>query len=71
MIEREISEGLENLLRDESVVGEVQPPSEVKPIWERIAEIGTQVPEEDWVEVPRDLAKNLDRYLYKAPRDDL
>lgn len=40
------------------------------PIWELAAEIGAQVPNEEWAKVPSDLSKNLDHYLYGAPRDD-
>jgi hypothetical protein len=40
------------------------------PVWERIVEIGAAVPTEDWARVPRDLAKNLDHYLYGAPKEE-
>lgn len=40
-----------------------------RPIWEVIAEISRSVPEEAWDEVPTDLSKNLDHYLYGAPKD--
>jgi hypothetical protein len=36
----------------------------VKPIWETIAEMGASVPEEVWSQVPSDLGKRLDHYLY-------
>lgn len=41
-----------------------------RPIWELAVEIGAQVPDEEWAKVPSDLSKNLDHYLYRAPRDD-
>ena len=34
------------------------------PIWERIAELGKSIPEDEWDNVPTDLAENLDEYLY-------
>ena len=39
-----------------------------RPIWEIIAEIGRSVPDEAWEDVPTDLSKNLDHYLYGAPK---
>jgi hypothetical protein len=46
------------------------PTASVRPIWEIIEEIGAAVPESDWAKVPRDLAKNLDHYLYGAPKQE-
>lgn len=43
-----------------------QPPT--RPIWEVAMELGAAVPESDWAKVPRDLAKNLDHYLYGTPK---
>ncbi|HUT53828.1 MAG TPA: hypothetical protein VM658_10595 [bacterium] len=40
-----------------------------RPIWEVVSEIGASVPEEEWAKVPTDLSKNLDHYLYGAPKD--
>jgi len=37
-----------------------------KPIWEIALEIGSSVPESEWAKVPKDLAENLDHYLYGA-----
>lgn len=39
-----------------------------RPIWEVIAEISRSVPEEAWDDLPSDLSKNLDHYLYGAPK---
>lgn len=39
-----------------------------RPIWEVIEEISRSVPEKMWDEVPNDLSKNLDHYLYGAPK---
>jgi hypothetical protein len=41
-----------------------------RPIWEVIEEVGAQVPDSEWAKVPRDLAKNLDHYLYGAPKQE-
>ena len=38
----------------------------VKPIWETLAEIGASVPDETWSQVPSDLGKRLDHYLYSS-----
>lgn len=43
---------------------------DARPIWERVVEIGAAVPPEDWARVPRDLSKNLDHYLYGAPKEE-
>jgi hypothetical protein len=40
------------------------------PIWEVAAEIAAAVPDEVWASVPPDLSKNLDHYLYGAPKDE-
>ena len=42
----------------------------VKPIWEIAAEVAASVPAEEWAKVPADLSKNLDHYLYGAPKDE-
>ena len=39
-----------------------------RPIWEVIAEISSQVPDEEWAKLPTDGAENLDHYLYGAPK---
>lgn len=37
--------------------------AEGKPIWEEILEIGESIPKSEWDKLPRDLARNMDRYL--------
>lgn len=51
-----------------TVVSQVLPEfiENVKPIWETIAEMGASVPEEVWSQVPSDLSKRLDHYLYSS-----
>jgi hypothetical protein len=40
-------------------------PSQVRPpIWERLALLSANTPDQAWNEVPTDLAKNVDQYLY-------
>ncbi len=42
----------------------------VKPIWQTLAEIGAAVPDEAWDQVPTDLSKRLDHYLYTSNEAD-
>ena len=39
-----------------------------RPIWEVIAELGEQIPEEEWANVPSDASMNYKHYLYGAPK---
>jgi hypothetical protein len=38
--------------------------------WEIAVSIGANVPRQAWDDVPSDLSKNIDHYLYGAPRED-
>jgi hypothetical protein len=38
--------------------------------WEEILEISAAVPRQEWDRLPNDLAKNLDHYLYGAPKEE-
>jgi hypothetical protein len=40
-----------------------------RPIWEIVAEMGAEIPEEEWKKVPTDLARNHDHYLYGAAKE--
>jgi hypothetical protein len=40
----------------------------ITPVWEIAAQIGAEVPEEEWAKVPGDLSKNVDHYLYGSPK---
>lgn len=55
---------------EERLPGEERYDSSVPPIWETIAEIFADVPDEEWAKVPADLAQNLDHYLYGAEKED-
>jgi hypothetical protein len=46
------------------------PDPNVRPFWEEIIELGASIPKEEWDKVPKDLAKNLDHYLYGAPKEE-
>ena len=63
-----IEEGLDLLEARDTAPG-TPPAYDDRPIWEVIAEISRSVPEEAWDDVPTDLSKNLDHYLYGAPKD--
>ena len=39
-----------------------------RPVWETVAELGQQVSQEEWAQVPSDLAGDLDRHLYGAAK---
>jgi len=49
--------------------GELAYNDQVRPVWEVIAELGSQIPASEWEKVPSDAARNLDHYLYGAPKD--
>lgn len=42
---------------------------EERPLWRIALEIGASVPDEELDKLPRDLSKNLDHYLYAAPKE--
>lgn len=41
---------------------------EERPIWEEIAEIMSEVPDEEFAKLPRDGASQVDHYLYGHPK---
>jgi hypothetical protein len=49
-------------------VGVVPYDETAKPIWEIAEEISASIPEEEWAKLPKDLSKNLDHFLYGAPK---
>lgn len=51
-------------------IGEEEFDPTARPIWEVIAELGATVADEEWAKVPPDLSKNLDHYLYGAPKTE-
>lgn len=62
-----VEKGLD-LLESERTVPQGNAVKDERPIWEVIAEISRSVPAEAWENVPTDLSKNLDHYLYGAPK---
>ncbi len=40
------------------------------PFWQRIADIGAQVPEEAWESLPKDMSRNGKHYLYGTPKEE-
>ena len=38
------------------------------PIWELLANLGASIPPEEVAKLPTDLARNVDHYLYGAPK---
>lgn len=41
-----------------------------RPIWEVVAEIGAQIPDEDWAKIPNDGSINYKHYLYGTSKDE-
>jgi putative addiction module CopG family antidote len=41
---------------------------EARPVWETVAELGHEVSQEEWAQIPSDLARDLDRHLYGAAK---
>ena len=38
-----------------------------RPIWEAVAQIGAQISDDEWKQVPEDSSINYKRHLYGAP----
>ncbi len=53
---------------DASASGVAPIPSEPKPLWMRIVELGETLAPEDRARIPRDASVNLDHYLYGLPK---
>ncbi len=41
---------------------------DTRPIWEVIADISSEIPDEEWEKLPSDGSVNHDHYLYGAPK---
>lgn len=57
-------------LASHQTVPETDQAFDTRPIWERVADISTQMPAEEWAKLPKDLSKNVDHYLYGSPKED-
>jgi hypothetical protein len=55
---------------EELPLGEFVPKPNARPFWEEIIELGARNPKEELDKIPEDLAKNLDHYLYGAPKEE-
>jgi len=40
------------------------------PVWKMAADLGERVSEDAWANVPHDLSKNIDHYLYRSTKDE-
>ena len=63
-----IQDGLD-LLEARNANGAPPQEEDGRSISEIIMQIGREVPEDAWRDVPTDLAKNLDHYFYGAPKE--
>ena len=59
---------LKHKIRQEQTADLQQSPS-LPSFLQFIEDISAQVPPEEWEKLPKDLSKNLDHYLYGAPKD--
>jgi len=55
-----------------NVRAEAEKPDELtaKPLWQRLVEIGSKVPDEEWAKLPPDLARNFEHYMYGASQEE-
>ena len=60
---------LQHKIREDQTADSQQSPS-LPPFLQFVEEISAQVPPEEWEKLPKDLSKNIDHYLYGAPKDE-
>ena len=63
--QQEVLALVESLLHDEQLA---QPESSRRPISEVFEELSSQIPIEEWAELPVDGAEQHDHYLYSSPK---
>jgi hypothetical protein len=63
--QREVLALVEELLKEQQ---EPPPHGAVRPIWEIIVELSSQIPLEEWAKLPADGAEQHDHYLYGSPK---
>ncbi|AGA24818.1 ribbon-helix-helix domain-containing protein [Singulisphaera acidiphila] len=63
-----LRQGEHNALRPETAGTGEQNAQAHKPIWEEIAEITADVPDEEWNKLPADGAEQHDHYIYGTPK---
>ncbi|NES95280.1 MAG: hypothetical protein F6K32_08610 [Desertifilum sp. SIO1I2] len=54
----------------ENQTSEMQQSPSLPPFLQFVEEISAQIPKEEWEKLPKDLSKNLDRYLYGSLKDE-
>ena len=66
--QQEVLEFVEKLDRQETSATIQAEPKDRMPIWERIRQISSEVPDEEWAKLPTDGAEQHDHYLYGSPK---
>lgn len=61
-----VSSSKQNSETAQSEGAAIRQPQTKRPIWEVVAEIGAQIPDEEWAKVPNDGSINYRHYLYGA-----
>lgn len=56
---------VDKMLKEEQ---EPRPRENVRPIWEIITELSSEIPVEEWAKLPTDGAEQHDHYLYGSPK---
>ena len=60
---------LKHKIKESQTADSLQPPS-LPSFLQFAEEISAQIPLEEWEKLPKDLSKNLDHYLYGAPKEE-
>ena len=63
--QKEVLVLVDKMLKEEQ---EPRPRKNVRPIWEIITELSSEIPMEEWAKLPTDGAEQHDHYLYGSPK---
>ncbi len=63
--QREVLALVDKMLKEAE---EPRPRKNVRPIWEIITELSSEIPMEEWAKLPTDGAEQHDHYLYGSPK---
>jgi hypothetical protein len=63
--QQEVLALVDKMLKEEQ---EPRPRENVRPIWEIISELSSEIPIEEWAKLPTDGAEQHDHYLYGSPK---
>jgi len=63
--QKEVLALVDKMLKEEQ---EPRPRKNVRPIWEIITELSSEIPMEEWAKLPTDGAEQHDHYLYGSPK---